>query len=94
MIDPDAITLLSPPDIYRPLSYEHAAIVGDLVFVAGQVARDAQGELVAPGDIVAQAVQAYANLARVLEVAGRAERRDQSPRKCGLRFSLNARMPS
>jgi 2-iminobutanoate/2-iminopropanoate deaminase len=70
MTDPDLITLVSPPDMYRPASYEHAAIVGDLVFTAGQVARDRHGALVAPGDIAAQATQAYANLARVLEVAG------------------------
>jgi 2-iminobutanoate/2-iminopropanoate deaminase len=70
MTDPDAITLVSPPDVYRPASYEHAAIVGDLVFVAGQVARNVQGELVGPGDVAVQAAQAYANLARVLDAAG------------------------
>ena len=68
--NPDVITMVSPPDIYRPASYEHAAIVGDLVFVAGQVARNAQGELVGAGDVASQAAQAYANLARVLDAAG------------------------
>jgi len=70
MTDPNAIVLVSPPDIYKPASYEHAAVVGDLVFTAGQVARNAQGELVGVGDVAAQAAQAYANLGRVLEVAG------------------------
>ena len=70
MTDADGITLVSPPDIYRPASYEHAAIAGDFVFTAGQVALDANGELVGPGDIAAQAAQAYANLGRVLAAAG------------------------
>ncbi len=64
------ITLVSPPDIYRPATYEHAAIAGGFVFTAGQVARDASGALVGVGDIAAQAAQAYANLGRVLAAAG------------------------
>jgi enamine deaminase RidA (YjgF/YER057c/UK114 family) len=36
------------------------------VFVAGQVAEDAQGDLVARGDLAAQARQAFANVGRAL----------------------------
>jgi 2-iminobutanoate/2-iminopropanoate deaminase len=70
MADPRSIELLSPPDMFRGQTYEHAAVVGDLVFLAGQVSRNALGETVAPHDTAGQTVQLYANLRRVLEFAG------------------------
>lgn len=48
----------------------HAAKVGNLVFVAGQVAMDGDGNLVGKGDIKAQAVQTYENLKLVLASVG------------------------
>jgi 2-iminobutanoate/2-iminopropanoate deaminase len=52
--------------------YSHGMVAsgGDLVVVAGQVGVDAQGRLVAPGDVVAQTRQAFANIAAVLRAAG------------------------
>ena len=44
--------------------------VGDTIYVAGQVSRDVNGELVAPGDAGGQAEQVYANLKVVLQAAG------------------------
>ncbi len=41
-----------------------------LVFVAGQVAEDADGNLVGAGDLAAQARQAFANVGRCLAAAG------------------------
>jgi enamine deaminase RidA (YjgF/YER057c/UK114 family) len=41
-----------------------------LVFVAGQVAMDADGRVVGPGDLKAQATQVYRNLAAVLAEGG------------------------
>ena len=41
-----------------------------LVFVAGQVAEDADGNLVGDGDLAAQARQAFANVGRALAAAG------------------------
>jgi 2-iminobutanoate/2-iminopropanoate deaminase len=70
MAETRAIELLSPPDMFRGQTYEHAAVVGDFVFVAGQVSRNARGETVAPNDTAGQTVQLYANLRRVLEFAG------------------------
>ena len=43
---------------------------GRLVVVSGQVAQDAQGQLVGPGDPEAQARQVFANIARCLAAAG------------------------
>jgi 2-iminobutanoate/2-iminopropanoate deaminase len=59
----------NPEGIYRPASYNHALRAGDTLYVAGQVARDASGNLVgtSAGE---QAEQVYANLAAVLAAAG------------------------
>jgi 2-iminobutanoate/2-iminopropanoate deaminase len=64
------IQMISPEGMYQPSSYHHASRVGNTIYVAGQVARDANGTLVAPNDAAGQARQVYANLARVLEAAG------------------------
>jgi enamine deaminase RidA (YjgF/YER057c/UK114 family) len=40
------------------------------VYVAGQVALDGEGNVVAPGDVVGQARQAFANVRTALEAAG------------------------
>jgi 2-iminobutanoate/2-iminopropanoate deaminase len=44
--------------------------VGNLLFLAGQVARDAQGQLVGKGDILAQTRQVMDNLTTMLRAAG------------------------
>ena len=62
--------VIAPENVHQPRGYSHAVRVGDLVFVAGQVALDLEGNVVGPGDIVAQTEQAYRNLERVLEAAG------------------------
>ena len=51
-------------------AYAHAVRMGDLIFVAGQVARDLDGSLVGKGDIRAQTEQVFKNLKVVLEAAG------------------------
>ena len=64
--------LINPEDLHTPQSYTHviAATGGRLVFVAGQAADDAHGQLVGDGDLAAQARQAFANLGRALAAAG------------------------
>jgi 2-iminobutanoate/2-iminopropanoate deaminase len=63
-------TPIEPKGIYAPATYAHAMRAGDTLYVAGQVARDAEGALVGPNDAVAQARQVYANLGAVLAAAG------------------------
>ncbi len=61
------------PSLFPPPRYSHAAVVeaGErLVFTAGAVPLDADGNLVGPGDVVAQTRQVLANLAAQLEAAG------------------------
>ena len=66
------LELINPDDLPTPASYTQvvAATGSRLVFVAGQVADDAQGNLVAPGDLAAQARHAFANVGRALAAAG------------------------
>jgi enamine deaminase RidA (YjgF/YER057c/UK114 family) len=63
---------INPDDLHKPSSYTHVVVAtgGRLVFVAGQAANDVQGNLVAPGDLAAQARQAFANVGRALDAAG------------------------
>ncbi len=56
--------------VHGTTGYSHAAKAGGLVFVAGQVAQDADGRLVGRGDIEAQAQQVFENLKAVLASAG------------------------
>jgi enamine deaminase RidA (YjgF/YER057c/UK114 family) len=66
------LELINPEELPTPASYTQvvAATGSRLVFVAGQVADDAQGNLVGPGDLAAQAHQAFANVGRSLAAAG------------------------
>lgn len=58
--------------VHKTTGYAHAAKAGNLVYVAGQVAQDREGNLVGRGDIEAQAVQVFENLSAVLASAGAA----------------------
>lgn len=51
-------------------AYSHAVRVGNLLFIAGQVARDREGRIVGVGDAAAQAEQAMKNIGALLEAAG------------------------
>ena len=66
------LELINPQELHTPASYTQvvAATGGRPVFVAGQVADDARGNLVGPGDLAAQARQAFANVAHALAAAG------------------------
>lgn len=50
--------------------YSQAVRLGELIFVSGQVALDATGQLVGAGDVRAQTAQAFANMRAVLESVG------------------------
>jgi enamine deaminase RidA (YjgF/YER057c/UK114 family) len=66
------LELVNPEGLPTPESYTQVVVAtgSRLVFVAGQVADDAQGNLVAPGDLAAQARRAFANVGRALAAAG------------------------
>ena len=67
-----ALELINPDGLPVPESYTHVVVATGTktVYVAGQVAEDTDGNLVAPGDLAGQARQAFANLGLVLAAAG------------------------
>lgn len=62
--------ILQIRSVHPTQGYSHCARAGDTLYVAGQVALDAQGHLVGRGDFEAQAHQVFRNLQAVLEEAG------------------------
>lgn len=56
--------------VSKPNGYSHAAKVGNMLYIAGQVALDKNGKLIGKGDITAQTKQVYTNLANILKEAG------------------------
>ena len=63
---------INPPGLSRPRGYTHVVTTrgGKHVFVSGQVALDAEGNLVGKGDLKTQADKAFENLRVALEAAG------------------------
>ena len=68
----DHISAVRPRTLPKPagFSYGYEVKSGRLVFVAGQVAVDAEGPIVGRGDLVAQFRQTCANIHAVLSAAG------------------------
>lgn len=69
---PPLARFLNPATLPTPPGYSQVVEVtgGRTVYVAGQVALDADGRLVGEGDVAAQAHQAFANLSRALDAVG------------------------
>jgi enamine deaminase RidA (YjgF/YER057c/UK114 family) len=64
--------VFNPPSLVEPVGYAHAveaAAGGRTIYLAGQVAFDAAGSIIAPGDIVSQFDQALQNLQAVMHYA-------------------------
>ena len=66
------IELINPEELTTPESYSQVAIATGqrLIFIAGQVAEDADGNIVGPDDLAVQAQKAFSNLGRALAAAG------------------------
>jgi enamine deaminase RidA (YjgF/YER057c/UK114 family) len=69
---PTTASFINPETMHRPTGYSHVVEVtaGRPVYIAGQVALDAAGALVGPGDIRAQARQVFENLRAALQAVG------------------------
>jgi 2-iminobutanoate/2-iminopropanoate deaminase len=68
-------TPMNPPTVAPPIgSYSQAVRVetqdAAWIYVSGQIALDAEGTLVAPGDLPAQTEEVFGILARILEANG------------------------
>ena len=67
-----AVTMVNPEGLPEVPLYRHVSVATGtrLVSVAGQVAYDAAGSTVGPGDYAAQVEQAYLNIATALAAVG------------------------
>ena len=65
-------TPVNPPSMVKPVGYSHALAVtgGRMLFMAGQVAFDKDGNVVGKGDIVAQFRQVCENLKTLVTSQG------------------------
>jgi enamine deaminase RidA (YjgF/YER057c/UK114 family) len=68
---PATTRFINPPTLPTPPGYSQIAVSsgGTLIVIAGQVALDANGALVGPGDFATQAAQVFRNLIAALEAA-------------------------
>jgi enamine deaminase RidA (YjgF/YER057c/UK114 family) len=64
--------IVTPPELPKPRGFNHGILTtgGKLLFLAGQDASNAEGHIVAPGDVVAQLDQVLHNLEAVVRAAG------------------------
>jgi enamine deaminase RidA (YjgF/YER057c/UK114 family) len=67
-----AVHYANPPGLATSPRYSHVAVVnrGKLILISGQIAQDAQGNLVGAGDMAAQSRQVFENLKTALTAAG------------------------
>ncbi len=67
-----ALTLINPDGLVNvPTHHQVAVVTGSKhVYIAGQVSWDAEGNLIAPGDLAGQVAQVYRNVAKSLAAAG------------------------
>jgi enamine deaminase RidA (YjgF/YER057c/UK114 family) len=64
--------LISPNSMHKPVGYSHLAKANrsKIVFIAGQVALDASGNVVGSGDFRAQTERVFENLKAAVEATG------------------------
>jgi reactive intermediate/imine deaminase len=67
-----SVQFVNPPTLATPPGYTQVVIApaGRTVHISGQIALDASGVVVGPGDFRAQAQQVFANLKAALEASG------------------------
>lgn len=72
MPDESKFRVFSPPQLPKPVGYSHMAEItgGKMIYIAGQVALDASGNIVGKNDYGAQLQQVFFNLKTALESAG------------------------
>src|SRR5438445_999517 len=68
--DPVSTRYINPGTLAALPGFTHAVRIGPTLYVSGEVALDSTGRLVGPGDLGAQAAQAFANLATALQIGG------------------------
>ena len=69
-VEPSNRRFVNPGTMAQLDGFTHAVRIGFVTYVSGEVPLDSTGHLVGPGDLAAQAKQAFANLDLVLRIAG------------------------
>jgi enamine deaminase RidA (YjgF/YER057c/UK114 family) len=71
MPDNSNFHLSNPPQLHKPTGYSHIVEItaGKMIYIAGQVALDASGNIVGKDDYRAQIQQVFRNLKTALEAA-------------------------
>ena len=67
------VTRINPPTLATPTGYTHIVEVtgpNKTIYISGQIAYDAKGDVVGAGDMKAQAEQVFKNLEAALKAAG------------------------
>lgn len=64
------IERINPEGMTQPATYSHVVRAGGLLFIAGQVALDGDGNVVGEGDMTAQVRQVLENMKRALASQG------------------------
>ncbi len=64
------IQRINPEGMTQPATYSHLVRHGNLLFLAGQVSTDADGNVIGEGDMAAQVRQVLENMKRVLASQG------------------------
>ncbi|PZW32704.1 reactive intermediate/imine deaminase [Thermosporothrix hazakensis] len=69
---PEHIEFLIPETLPRPAGYSHVAKVagGQTLYLSGQIALNAEGQLIGVDGFRAQAIQVFENIKKALEAAG------------------------
>lgn len=69
-MEPSGRRFVNPGTLAALDGFTHAVRLGFVTYVSGEVPLDSTGTLVGPGDLAAQAKQAFANMALTLRIAG------------------------
>ena len=62
--------ILKLKSVHSTVGYSHVAKAGNTLYIAGQIAKDLEGNLVGKGDFETQVRQVFTNLQSILEEAG------------------------
>jgi enamine deaminase RidA (YjgF/YER057c/UK114 family) len=58
---------INPEGLSKPTSYTHVVVSGGTIYISGQMSANEKGEVVGKGDLRAQVVKVYENLAACLK---------------------------
>jgi enamine deaminase RidA (YjgF/YER057c/UK114 family) len=61
---------INPPQLAPARGFSHVTVVGETVWIGGQAGSDLTGNIVEPGNVVAQFARSMRNLATALAAAG------------------------